>query len=531
MLFTQKIHRVIYLVGLAGLFCAIPFSILVVLSIAIITITINWALEGNWQFKLHQIKASKSLWAFLLVYASMLLGVLYSSNFSMSLREMRLWLPLVAIPLVVSTSLPLKRKELYFLLLLYAIAVISTTFISFSLFIRDYSHLGQNVRYLSPFTLHIRLALMVNVAIFSLLYLANDDGFAKKIFTKTILFTLAGWLFVYLFILQSLTGIFIVVIISGVLIIRWAVKSDKKLLRIGLFASLLLFALGAGVYLFYSVDKYFTRHYVDFKSLPKVTANGNEYTQDTLKQYENGYLVGINVCDQELKRGWEQLSRIPFDGLDKENQSLRLTLIRYLSSKGLTKDSVGLSKLDSVDVRLIENSVASVVYRDHKAGIYPRLYQVLWEIDLYRNLGFVQGSSVVQRYVYFTNSWNIIKKHFFFGVGTGDRRDALTQYFKTSSVKLSEEYWLNSHNQYLTVWLNSGIFGLVLFLFGLLYPYFKSPVGNFIRLSFILIIFTSMFSIDLFEGHLSLTFIALFYSIFFFAGNSQSLENGQQVKQ
>lgn len=525
MLFNQKIHRGIYILGLATALCALPYSVYV-LSVGIITIIANWILDGNWGYKIHQAKTSKSLWAFGLVYASVLLGFFYSKELKDALIELRFWLPLLLVPVVVATSSPLKKVEVFYLLILFSLSVFITTIISLSIYLRDYSYLGQNVRYLSPFILHIRLALMVNISFFSSIYLATGEGFYKNYIIKSLLLVVAAWFLVSLFLLQSITGIVVVILVSVVLLFRWTLLSKIKVLRFSLIVGLILFIVGSFFYVFETANKYFQRQNIDFKTLPKITVNGNEYSHDTInKQYENGYLVGINICIPELRKGWEKLSKLPFDGDDKAKQSLKLTLIRYLASKGLTKDSVGLANLDSIDVRLIENSVSSVIFRNNKGGIYPRLYQFYWEIDTYLNQGIVVGSSVVQRYVYTKASWSIIKDNFFFGVGTGDRRAFLVQYYKTANLSLSEKYWLNSHNQYLTVWIASGFVGLILFLSGMLFPFFyERRYKNIMCLSFLLISMISMFSIDLLEKHIGVSFFALFYSIFFFGDRTQPYE-------
>jgi len=528
MLFTPKIHRGIYLLGLAAALCALPYSVYI-LSVGIITIVANWIVEGNWKNKIHRIKTYKSLWAFGLVYISIFLGFFYSNDLRSALIELRFWLPILFVPLVVATTSYLKKVEVFFLLILFSLSVFITTIISLSLYLHDYSHLGQNLRYLSPFILHIRLALMVNVSFFSLIYLASNEGFYKNNIIKSILLVVAAWFLIYLFLLQSITGIVVLIIVSVALLFRWTLLSKKKVLRFSLILGLTLFIVGSFLYVLETSNRYFQRQKINFKNLPKVTVNGNEYSHDTInKQYENGYLVGINICIPELRKGWEKVSGLPFDGNDNANQSLKLTLIRYLTSKGLTKDSVGLAKLDSIDVRLIENSVSSVVFRNNKGGVYPRLYQVLWEVDTYINQGIIEGSSVVQRYFYTKASWSIIKKNFFFGVGTGDRRDSLIQYFKSTNLNITEKYWLNSHNQYLTVWIASGLVGLILFLSGIFLPFFYDRrLNNFMCFAFLLISIVSMFSIDLLEKHIGVSFFALFYSIFFFGDRTQpdELEN------
>ncbi len=517
MLLNEKIHRILFLFGLALSLCALPFSPFA-LSVGQIILVANWLLEGSWSSKLNRIQHSRSLWIFCLVYLSIVIGVFYSSNFGYAIKELRLWLPILLLPIVVATSSPLTRKELKTLLLLFCAAVFVATLIGLGIYLKKFSLGSQNVRKISPFISHIRLALMVCFSIFILGYLAFKKGYLKSYFIKAILFVIALWFITFLFILQSFTGIIILGIVFLVLAIISISRITDVILKFSLIVGFVSVILIGFFYLAHTVDGYFTRNKVDFKSLPVVTVNGNLYTHDTIsRQYENRNLVWINICYPELSRGWNKVSKLPYDAVDGSGQSVKLSLIRYLTSKGLRKDSVGISQLDSVDIRLIENSVASVIYREHKVGIYPRLYQTLWEIDSYRTRDAIGGSSLVQRGIYLKASIHIIKNNFFFGVGTGDGPETLYDYYRTSSTDLQRQFWLLSHNEFITVWIASGVFGCVFFLIGLLYPFFSEKRYKFyLCLVFQLIILASMLNEDTFETHIGISFAALFYAILFF---------------
>jgi len=143
------------------------------------------------------------------VYLSIVIGVFYSSNFGYAIKELRLWLPILLLPIVVATSSPLTRKELKTLLLLFCAAVFVATLIGLGIYLKKFSLGSQNVRKISPFISHIRLALMVCFSIFILGYLAFKKGYLKSYFIKAILFVIALWFITFLFILQSFTGIII----------------------------------------------------------------------------------------------------------------------------------------------------------------------------------------------------------------------------------------------------------------------------------------------------------------------------------
>lgn len=520
MLFTVKIHRFFFLLGLALSLCALPYSPFA-LSVGLITLVVNWFLDGFWVDKINRFINRKSLWAFLLIYLTIVIGFFYSDNINYALKELRLWLPLLLVPIILTTNAPLKRGEFRFLLLMFCLSVFVATIISFSIYQRDFSHGSQNVRSISPYISHIRLSLMILLSIFILGYFTFTSGYISRYLTKSLLFIVAIWLIVFLFVLQSLTGIAILGIVFLFLAIRWILSVNDSVLKFTIIVGFGLLMLVGVSYLAHTVDGYFTRNKVDFKNLPKTTLNGNLYTHDTIsKQYENGSLVWVDICYPELKKEWSKVSQLSFDDKDFDGQRVGLTLIRYLTSKGLRKDSVGIAQLDSIDVKLIERGVASVIYSEHKIGIYPRLYQMLWEIDSYLTRDLVEGSSLVQRYIFFKASWHIIKNHFLFGVGTGDGSDSLFDYYRTIGFKVEQKFWPISHNEYLTVWIASGLFGLILFLVGLFYPFISEKRYKiFLCLVFQIIIIASMLNEDTFETHIGVSFAALFYSILFFGYN------------
>lgn len=520
MLFTTKIHRYIYISALLVMACALPYSLFAV-NVCLITLFSNWVLEFGWKEKIKRFKGDPTLWAFLLIYISVLISFFYSENHIRANREVRMWLPMLIIPIVVATSQPLQKREFKAVLLFFSLSISYTTFEGLYTFISRFEQIGQNVRFLSPYILHIRLSILINIAIFSLWYLSINKSFFNSVLIRIMLFTLSIWFIVFLLILQSVTGIVIFVIVSILLLLWFAFQSKNNLAKYSLATCFLLSFILLVSYITLEVSRYYSRTSINLANLPQKTINGNSYRHDTLnKQYENSHLVWINISDVELDRGWQRISKLDFNGKDKAGNNLAMTTIRYLASKGLTKDSIGLSKLDSVDVRLIENGVSSVIYRDHKIGFYPRFYQLLWEIDMYQTFGTISGSSVVQRFIFLKSTWEVIKSNFFFGVGVGDAKDELFKYYKDNIPNLRPQSWKSTHNQYLYTWLNSGIIGLTMFLFGFLFPFiFKKMYQHLLPFTFMMILLISMFSIETFERFLGTSFIALFYSIFIFGFN------------
>jgi len=89
-------------------------------------------------------------------------------------------------------------------------------------------------------------------------------------------------------------------------------------------------------------------------------------------------------------------------------------------------------------------------------------------------------------------SFQIIKERWLFGYGVGDAQIALDDCYKNENELLLKKTY-NSHNQFLDIWIKTGIFGLLTFI-TFLYLNFQRAIktNNFILLS-ILLLYTLIF--------------------------------------
>ena len=200
-------------------------------------------------------------------------------------------------------------------------------------------------------------------------------------------------------------------------------------------------------------------------------------------------------------------------------QSLRSTLIRYLASLGYSKDSVGISKLNSKDITLIEGGVSNHLMKN-KWALYPRVYELFWEIENYIATGDPSGHSLSLRYELAKNGINTAKRFFWFGTGTGDANDEIMQQYELDETVLNNNWRFRPHNQYLTFFVAFGFFGfaliVVLFSIGIIKE--KNNL-DFISLAFLLIALISMLSEDTLETQAGVTFFAFFLSLLFLGRN------------
>jgi hypothetical protein len=238
------------------------------------------------------------------------------------------------------------------------------------------------------------------------------------------------------------------------------------------------------------------------------------YVHDTLsKARENGHFVNLFVSEVELRSEWPKYSSIPFDSLDKRGQHIDRTIIRYLTSKGLTKDSAGLSKLSAHDVSKIEKGIANHTYR---FSFLSRLHQLFWEYESYSITQNPSGHSATMRFEFWKTAILIIKDHPLTGVGTGDVPDAFTEKYEQTQSKLSEKWRLRAHNQFLTFAVAFGIIGLTLILLCMFYPLRYNENRSFLYLSFFIIAAISMLTEDTIETQAGVTFFAFFTSYLLF---------------
>ncbi len=515
---TNRYYHQIYYIHVIVIISSLPLWPLLT-SISLISVSAFWLVNGfhqdNFAQYLKILKKRKSVLIFISIYLIHILGLLYTSDFHYALKDLRIKLPLFSFPLVVATSKRLTFRELKILLLIFTTSLLISSFNSVYLLISNSWPGGVNIRRISRIIYHIRFSLLINTAIFSLLHILHYHRHAINKKEKWFMFFSTGWLIVFLFILRSLTGIVVLFFISFYFLLRTIHEVKHRNLK-RIFTSLLIAIIFLPIiYIVSVVIHFYDVPPVNIQNLDKKTAMGNRYTHHISNNHlENGHYVGLYICEKELRKAWNKRSTFDFDGLDKKKHEIRFTLIRYLTSKGFRKDAEGVRKLSEEDVTMIENGYSNYIYKN-KFGIYPRIYQSIWELDVYFKGGNPSGHSITQRIEFVKNGLRLFKKHPFFGVGTGDIHKDLMQSYQDSGSKLDEKFRRRAHNQYLTFFITFGIVGGSLILFALfLPPYYEKKYANNLFMIFFLIAVLSMINEDTLETQAGLTFFVYFYALY-----------------
>ena len=485
-----------------------------------------WLIDGRFKEKWQRFVGNKAAVLLVLFYLMHVVGLLYTSDFQYAMRDLRVKLPILVLPLVISSMEPLDRKRFDLLMQVYVLSVFVATLFSFSAYVR---HDYEDVREISRFISHIRFCLHIIFCIAVLEYYGivrnprKKDGASSAFGQRNALdsclrYFLLFWFAYQIYIFESLSGYVIlaaVILFSAVYVfLRW--KKGKGW-RIGIGVAALGLMVLAFCLVAHEMKPLLKVEPVDFSTLDQQTAQGHFYWHDTIYHpIEDGQYVGLFYCREELQEAWPQRSDFPLEGMTLNGEHLEATLVRYLTSKGLRKDAEGVAALTDEDIRNIEQGVANYNNWKHP-GLHARLSSTLFEYGLYRKYNNPNGGSLSQRIEYTRASFHIIGQHPWFGVGTGDVPQAFSQAYDEIHSPLKAEFRFRAHNQYLAIAVAFGLVGLAFFLFVLFYPWFSSRKNHtYLYMVFLSIMLLSMLPEDTLETQAGVSMFAFFEALLLF---------------
>ncbi|MBE9468692.1 MAG: O-antigen ligase family protein [Bacteroidetes bacterium] len=513
----------LYYFGLILLVVSLPLSPYLT-SVSQFVLVGNWILENQFKSRFKLLKQNKSVLIFLLIFIVHIVGLIYTSDFKYAFHDIKIKLPLLILPIVIGTSEKLNYKQLKILLLFFIASITAGTFISTSVLLGIINYNVTDIRDISIFISHIRFSLLINIAIFSLAYFLF---FSKKSKPENAIYTiLIIWLVLFLFVLQSFTGIIVFFIVGFIITISVLIKiKNKKTKRILIFLFLILplllmILVAKSVVDFYNIEK------INPYTIEKYTKLGNKYKHSfDNKIIENGHYAYLYVSEKEMRPEWNKISEINYDSLDNKNQKISSTIIRYLTSKGYRKDAEGVRKLSNQDIKLIEKGYANYIY-SNKISLSSRIYKIIWQFDVQIKNGNPSGHSVTQRFEYLKASFGIIKDNLLFGVGTGDLKISFAKQYNKINSLLSAKWRLRAHNQLVTFFTTFGLIGFSIIIFAMFFPIFKEKKYNdYFFMIFLIIVLLSMLNEDTLETQAGVTFFSYFYSLFLFGYNRNELKN------
>lgn len=194
--------------------------------------------------------------------------------------------------------------------------------------------------------------------------------------------------------------------------------------------------------------------------------------------------------------------------------SLILTTVLYILfvmfRKKMIKLSIGLLIITALCFYTAFNLFPYVLLRINEISIIPSLNESTLGNDT---------RSTPERLVEWKTSWEIIKQHFIFGVGTGDVKDELMKKYKEKNLQVLYDRKLNTHNQYLETFIALGILGVLVLIAMLILPAIRAVwKGNYLYFVFIIIFGFNILVESMLEIQAGVVFFAFFNSFLFWTG-------------
>ena len=522
-MFNRQLIRQFYLATLSAIAFFMSLSVWL-LTFFIIVLVIIWFADGGLMRISELRKKNQYILIFAGIYLVYLLWMINTSNTGLGLKELMQKLPLIVLPFVIGLSDPINKREIKLMLSFFVAGVVLSSVTGLVLFSIDKNvYDSDNIRKISLFIPYMRLAEMTNMAIVisAFYFLSDHSGKARYFYLAATL-----WLICFLFILISVTGILLFITLLFIAVFLVIIRSKNTLLKISFISLVFLFLISTGVYISHEIRSFYNKCTFYTYPLKDKTPGGNPYLHfPERKDIENGNPVWIYISETELRKEWNLRSNINYDSSDLRKQKLSYTLIRYLASMGLTKDSAGVAGLKENDIKYIENGITNRLFTEGK-HIKSKIYEIIWQIDYYRNGANPSGHSVTQRLEFLKTGLHCFEGNFVFGTGTGDLEGEINSQYVKDKSKLDPEYRYLPHNQYLTFLVSFGITGFLIICFSVIFPVMRlKACKSFLFNMFFLIILLSMLGEDTMESHTGVTFFAYFYSLFIFGKQKDELLN------
>jgi hypothetical protein len=506
-LFPAKIHRIVYIAGL----CALAFGMMVgtvPTSVPQILLMANWLLEWDMKRKLSVLARNRFFWILSSVFLIHLAGVAWSEDLAAAGNDVRTKMPLMFLPMLLISSRAPDLKSLRLIMWCFvAGCLVNVTWC----FLYSYVlHPVNEIRNVSRFMSHIRLGLYLDMAVAVCMWFAWRGEDKRERWSGVIAGTL---LLLSVFLLGLATGIAFLFVLLGAFLVVLSVRASGR--ARWLFAGVLVIAvLLAGMMFLHVSREQLSKKDSVVNRVASLSPGGNPYFQfDTVGQKENGYLVLMNIQIWELQRVWNR--EFPADSFNDRghNQSRYEVLVRYMSSKGLMKDSAGYAALTESDKRNIRNNVTNHLYPGW-SRMRKRVYELVNEFDELWHSRKTSGHSVSMRIWFWKAAMINIAKRPLSGAGTGDVQHVLNETYVSENMPLEEDWFKRPHNQFLTVGVALGVPAMLWFIITVFYPAVTLRRRlHVLYWPFLILAVGSFFFEDTLETQAGLTFYAFFNSL------------------
>jgi len=443
----------------------------ILLSLCLLTYAFFFLLFGDYKEFVNRFKENR-VWLGLLLFFLFLhvLSCLWSTDLSAAWNGIRVRLSAVAIPLLITTTLPWKKQHLITLFkgFLMLLTLLMTLNIIRFIYLIDQQEM-HDIRQLSWFGSHIRFGILVSLAI----------GISWYLFSKRHLHPFWALSFIALATAYTVySQTFSAILSLGVVVVYILMDLCKN------FAwkwMLILGCASAGILIAVGIVYDFQTPAPPCGSFPNV---------------------------ESAARAWQNKSKLNWFGKDGKGQILQRTCERYLCSKGKALKPVEIERLSSRETKDIELGFTDI--HSANGNIIGRYNELKFQFQHPTN---PNGHTLLQRLIYWKSGFQIIKDNVLFGVGIGDLESSLKEVYKQTILK--KEYQKRPHNMFLTTWMACGILGVLSLVLCLIhFVYLGVYEKSYLSVIFALILVVTMMLEDSLETQVGSAFFGLFAALF-----------------
>ena len=495
----------LYILALVVFVAALTTSNAIITALAIFFPCI-WIITGDYKTKWNRLLHNKNALLLMTIPLLYLIGLCFTHNFSVGFQEFNKSLYWLIFAFMLGSSSPISYKNSVRLLGIYIMMV---SIVSGIVLLR-YFFLGFDYR-TAPLVDHIPFSYQVAFTIWLIFYFIMKEKTSG--IQKLLLLLLIAFLLITLFALKSFTAYIFFGVMSFVALCMLIWKVKKKLLKFVFLGLLILLITLPIVYIHHCVKEFYDVTEYNVDNIELYTTNGNKYKHHfNDKSKENGNYIGLFICEEELIPLWNTHSKKQYNSKTSAGYPLSSVIIRYMTSKGLKKDAEGFAQLSQKDIESIENELTNHIYAEKKFIVYSRIYETIWELDVYRDTKNPNDKSLPERIEQAILAFDIIKKNVWFGIGLGNSAKAYDEIIFDTGSKLAQQKTGWTHNQYLNYLIRFGVLGTLYILSVLFFVFFKGRKRNPFLLT---IFFVSMLAANFGEANWE-TFVGINFFAFFF---------------
>lgn len=516
----------LYILSLALFMIGLPISNAII-SLSTVFLLVVWVVTGDFKSKFKRLEYNKVPLLLMSVFVIYLIGFMFAKDQSLAIKELSKGLPWLIFGLVLGSSPQMSRKSTDMLILLYCLSVVISAIIAFVRLMMADSIGLINFRVATlvdhmPFS--FQLAFVIWIIIYYAIRNHNLQNTSQviinygrsKISIEIVIITFIMFLITILLVIKSFNAYIYFGVMSFIGIILIAINTKHVMYRRLLIGLSSIIVLVPVIYLTFSVIDYYDVKEYNIESIDKTTSKGNIYYHDfSNKSKENGNYTWLFICEDELIPLWNKNSNVEYNSYFKSGEPYRDIIVRYMTSKGLRKDADGYMKLTKQDIHNIEEGMANCIYSNYTFSIYPRVYETIWEIDQYIITRDPNLKSLAQRIDLTILGIDIIKKHFWTGIGLGNYMYEYEVALNNSDSKLEKCYLGSPHNQYLSYMIRFGIFGTIYIISVLIYAFVKyRKQHSFLFTIFFVSMLFANFGDANFETFIGSNFFFFFFCLF-----------------